>query len=108
MTKSAMDIGLASNGHPPVTWVARVSHEFDHGRHIFTSDDIDGLFIAEEDPRTAFDQLVPTIKILIKKNHLLDVDVVFGEEFRDFEIEHCCSDMPPMKDKFVVISRKAA
>lgn len=101
MTKS-MAVALCDDGNPPNVWVARITYEFTEGCHIFTSDQIPGLFIATPDPKKAFQQLRPTIETLINKNHSVNCAVLLGKEFREFEKNHSSLSL---KDTYAVISK---
>jgi hypothetical protein len=43
----------------------RVKHKYKNGYHIFTSDDVRGLYVASKDPKKAFDDLCPVLQELI-------------------------------------------
>ena len=54
------------------------------GYHVFTSDDVGGLYIASKDPRKAFDDLKPAIELLVRKNEGFDCVVEHAMTYRDF------------------------
>jgi hypothetical protein len=53
----------------------RVHYRFVDGYHVYTSDDVYGLYVANEDSRAAYDAVAPSLEKLIKLNEDLDCRV---------------------------------
>jgi len=51
-------------------WAAaiRVAHRFIDGYHVYTSDDVYGLYVASQDAREAYDAVAPSLQRLIELN----------------------------------------
>lgn len=60
----ASDVGKI----PPESFYAPITYSSVDGYHVFTSERIQGLFIASKDPQKALRQLVPTIEALLAHN----------------------------------------
>lgn len=52
--------------------------------HVFTSEDLYGLYVASKDPEIAFDRLVPSVVELVKLNYDMNVSVDLTQSFREF------------------------
>jgi hypothetical protein len=52
----------------PQTTVIRVTYRFIDGLHVYTSDDVYGLYVANRDPQLAYDAVAPSLQSLIKLN----------------------------------------
>ncbi|MBP7761187.1 MAG: hypothetical protein KA176_01285 [Alphaproteobacteria bacterium] len=102
MATKLLSIGVIDNGDPPDIFFAKISHEFVNGLHVFTSESIPGLFIAEKEPRKALEQLRPVIKRLLFLKTEKAFEVFLGKDFKEFEKIHC-SETPTIKDTLVVI-----
>ena len=74
-----------------------VQYRYFEGYHVFTSDDVDGLYIASKDPRKAFDDVKPAIELLVRKNEGFDCVVESAMSYRDFmAARHRTSDEPEL------------
>lgn len=110
-TITELNLGLKDDGDPPQIYFAKVNHEFVEGHHVFTSESIKGLLIAEKDAKKALSQIIPTIKKLIHLQTKQKVEVFLGTDFKEFE-KNYCSENPvakptaPIKDTIVVIQRQ--
>ena len=54
------------------------------GWHVFTSEQIKGLYVAHEDCRTAFESVAPTIEALVAENEHVQVEVKPRASFERF------------------------
>ncbi|MBR2819847.1 MAG: hypothetical protein IKE60_34575 [Reyranella sp.] len=45
------------------------------GWHVFTSDEVPGLYVADEDCKTAYDAVAPSIELLLRENQHINVHV---------------------------------
>ncbi len=70
----------------PVEPVAtiEVQYRFIDGYHVFTSEDVYGLYVASKNPETAFGNVTASIKKLIKLNHGLDIEMSPAKTYREF------------------------
>ena len=66
------------------TATVSVKYEFRDGYHIFTSDDVYGLYVASKDPDKAFSHVAASIEKLIKLNDGIDMQVVPTRSYREF------------------------
>jgi hypothetical protein len=48
--------------------VIRVTYRFIDGCHVYTSDDVYGLYVAHQDPQKAYEAVAPSLEKLIKLN----------------------------------------
>ena len=55
------------------TGTVAVLYGFRDGYHVFTSDELYGLYIASKDPETAFNGIVPAIETLMRENEGIDI-----------------------------------
>ncbi|HEX2890712.1 hypothetical protein [Vineibacter terrae] len=55
-----------------------VDYRIVDGWHVFTSDQVKGLYVAHEDCRTAYDAVAPTIEALLSENEKVEVKVQPG------------------------------
>lgn len=62
----------------------RVDYKEQDGWHVFSSDQIYGLYVASKELETAFEDVGPTIEKLIKLNYNLDVKVHPVPPFEEF------------------------
>jgi len=46
----------------------RVTYRFVDGVHVYTSDDVHGLYVANRDPRKAYEAVAPSLEKLIRLN----------------------------------------
>jgi hypothetical protein len=46
----------------------RVTYRFIDGHHVYTSDDVHGLYVAHQDPRKAYEAVAPSLEKLIRLN----------------------------------------
>ena len=66
------------------TTVIRVQHRLLGGRHhVFTSEDVFGLYVASQDLREAFDAVAPSIVELLRLNESIAVTVEPVTSFRE-------------------------
>jgi hypothetical protein len=61
-----------------------VRYKYADGWHVFQSDDVPGLYVASPDAAAAFDDLAPSIKLLLKLNDGIDCEVTPEQPFREF------------------------
>lgn len=61
-----------------------VKYRFIDGYHIFTSDDVYGMYVAHQDAQIAYEHVQPSIKELVKQNEDIDVSVAPVLSFEDF------------------------
>ena len=61
-----------------------VQYCFIEGYHVFTSDDVYGLYVASRDAREAFSNLAPAIELLVKLNEDINCVVEPAVSFREF------------------------
>lgn len=59
----------------PETTVIRVTYRFIDGLHVYTSDDVYGLYVAHRDARRAYDAVAPSLQKLIRLNEGMDCRV---------------------------------
>ncbi len=52
-----------------------VRYRFLDGHHIFTSDQVDGLYVASADPRKAYDDVIHAIRMLVLVNDGVSIRV---------------------------------
>lgn len=52
----------------PKTTAIRVTYRFIDGVHVYTSDDVYGLYVADRDPQRAYEKVAPSLARLIKLN----------------------------------------
>ena len=50
------------------TTAIRVTYRFIDGHHVYTSDDVYGLYVAHKDPQKAYEAIAPSLEKLIKLN----------------------------------------
>lgn len=93
---------------PPKVSIAYIQYKNIDGCHVFTSEQIEGLFIATPDSVKALSQLVPTIKTILKLQSNSDYEIELGEEFNLFEPTHCGDVNPIVLDDTCVVIRKVA
>lgn len=53
----------------------RVDYRFIDGHHVYTSDDVYGLYVANLDAQAAYDAVAPSLEKLIKLNEKIDCHV---------------------------------
>ena len=46
----------------------QVTYRFIDGYHVYTSDDVYGLYVAHQDPQKAYEAIAPSLEKLIKPN----------------------------------------
>jgi len=57
------------------TTAIRVTYRLIDGTHIYTSDDVYGLYVAHRDPRRAYEMVAPSIEKLIRLNEKVECTV---------------------------------
>ena len=62
-----------------------VNYSFKEDTHVFSSDDLPGLYIAHKDAQRAFEDVAPSIKLLLKLNSGIDCEVRPAKSYKDFE-----------------------
>ncbi len=67
----------------PVTMI-EVQYRFIDGYHVFTSEDVYGLYVASKNPEKAFNNVTASIKKLIKLNDGIDIDMWPAKTYREF------------------------
>ena len=72
----------------PAVWpdkgVLNVGYRFIDGYHVFTSDEVDGLYVASKDPRRAYDDVRHAIKMLVLANDGVRINVDPMLNMREF------------------------
>jgi hypothetical protein len=61
-----------------------VEYRYVEGCHVFTSDDVYGLYVASRNAREAFSNVAPAIELLVKLNEDIDCVVEPAASFREF------------------------
>ncbi|MCY3852921.1 MAG: hypothetical protein OXG03_05040 [Gammaproteobacteria bacterium] len=61
---------------PTLVGMIKVEHEFKEGSHIFTSEDVDGLLVIHHDFATAYRDVAPAIKTLLKHNAQIECEIL--------------------------------
>lgn len=61
-----------------------VQYRYVEGLHVFTSTDVEGLYIADRDPHAAFERVAPAIRFLVKENEKVECGVEPAANFREF------------------------
>ncbi len=69
-------------GQRPSTIPIRYHRVEDH--HVFTSDELYGLYVASTDLKTAFDNIAPSVEALMELNHRKKVSVELAISFHEF------------------------
>lgn len=69
---------------PKTIAVIKVLYSFDHGHHIFTSDDLDGLLVVNEDAEIVYRQLIPSIKKFLKIKTGIEFQIEQAMSLKDF------------------------
>lgn len=59
----------------PQTTVIRVTYRFIDGLHVYTSDDVYGLYVANRDPQRAYAAVAPSLQKLISLNEGMNCQV---------------------------------
>jgi hypothetical protein len=68
----------------PDSGVLNVQYRFIDGHHVFTSEEVDGLYVASQDPRRAYDDLSHAIKQLVLMNDHVSIELSPMLNFREF------------------------
>lgn len=61
-----------------------VRYKHAEGWHVFQSDELPGLLVANKDARIAFDDVGPSIKMLLKLDEGIDCNVIQEMSFEEF------------------------
>ena len=61
-----------------------VSYRNIDGYHVFTSEDVFGLYVASQDAQQAFESLAPAVELLVSKNEGITCKVEPAMSFREF------------------------
>ena len=90
--------------------VIKVLYRFEHDHHIFTSDDLDGLLVVNEDAATVYRQLVPSIKKILKIKTGREFNVETAISLDDF-LAHMAEDSSTVEqeireDSFVLSDKE--
>ena len=69
---------------PGTTTTIEAEYRHIEGYHVFTSKDVWGLYVARKNGRKAFEEVAPTIKFLLERNHgfegvSVESDLTFAE-----------------------------
>ena len=76
---------MAKEIAPGVTTTIEAEYRHIEGYHVFTSKDVWGLYVARKDGRKAFEEVAPTIKFLLERNHgFEDISVEPEMTFAEF------------------------
>lgn len=67
----------------PASTVA-VDYRIIDGWHVFTSEQVKGLYVAHEDCQVAYDAVAPTIEALLSENENVQVEVQPKDTFERF------------------------
>lgn len=62
----------------------RVQYQFIDGYHVFTSEDVYGLYVASRNPEKAFGNIQASIEQLIKLNHGINIEVAPAQTIPEF------------------------
>lgn len=74
---------MAERHEAPAATV-HVKHQFVDGYHIFTSDDVRGLYVASKDAREAFDSVSPILQELISLKLKIACEIEAPMTFNEF------------------------
>ena len=83
----------------------KIQYSFTQGRHVFTSDDIDGLLVVSEDAETAYRDLAPSIKKLLKMKEGIECEIEPAMSFKEF-VSHSTHDDLPEEDPLVLSDKE--
>ena len=72
------------SGVPAESIVIDVQYRHVDGYHVFTSDDVYGLYVASKDARKAFDGVAPALAVLLERNYEIVAAVEPAVPFSDF------------------------
>lgn len=61
-----------------------VQYRYIDGCHIFTSEDVYGLYVASKSPEKAYRDVQPSIEKLMRLNHGLDIEVTPAQTYSEF------------------------
>jgi hypothetical protein len=64
--------------------VVYVQYRFMEGYHVFTSKDVEGLYVASQDPRKAYESLKPAIELLIRENEGINCEIEHAVSLPEF------------------------
>lgn len=63
--------------------VVTVHYRVVDGWHVFTSDDVYGLYVASKNPIEAVEDVIPSVKLLIKMNEGVECEIKTTKSFRE-------------------------
>ena len=69
--------------HKTIAFI-KIQYSFTQGHHVFTSDDIDGLLVVSEDAETAYRDVAPSIKKMLKVKEGIECEIEPAMSFREF------------------------
>lgn len=61
-----------------------VEYKFVDGWHVFASEALPGLYVASQDAKKAFDDVAPSIQMLLKLDEGIDCEVETEPGFEEF------------------------
>ena len=95
---------------PSTVAVIKVLYRFEHDHHIFTSDDLDGLLVANEDAATVYRQLVPSIKKILKiktgREFNVETAISLDDLLAHVAEEHSTVEQEIREDSFVLSDKE--
>ena len=95
---------------PSTVAVIKVLYRFEHDHHIFTSDDLDGLLVVNEDAATVYRQLVPSIKKILKiktgREFNVETAISLDDLLAHVAEEHSTVEQEIREDSFVLSDKE--
>lgn len=62
----------------------RIEYKFSEGWHVFTSKDVPGMYVASKDAETAYNDVAPSIELLLRLNEGVACKAAPEVSFRQF------------------------
>jgi hypothetical protein len=81
------------------TAAIRVSYRFIDGYHVYTSEDVYGLYVANRDPCVAFQAVAPSLEKLIQLNEEISCRVERALTFSELVWSSRHPEQPPVHNK---------
>lgn len=89
----------------------RAQYRFVDGYHIFTSEDVRGLYVASKDAKKAFDSVCPILRELVSRKLKIACEVeptmTFDEFMTDVEARRAMPDLPALGNREFIVRRAA-
>jgi hypothetical protein len=87
------------------------TYRFVNGYHVFTSDDVRGLYVARKDARQAFDDVCPVLQALVthklKVKCEIEPTMTFDQFMAHVEAQRSAPDMPILANREFIVRRVA-